>query len=140
MRAIVKRARVWVFISVLFLSASSTPSLAAGRVPPGGGEEGRRAYTESGQQGISKANSKSGQKSMPFIPETWDDLRTLEVPLANPSYSPVEVTWEYYYRVPWRPIYRSYPVYAPGHEPAGYMEWLKQQAPEVLWGIDAEGA
>jgi hypothetical protein len=136
----VKRARVWVCISILLVSASSTPSLAGDREPSSEGGEGRRAYAEHGKQVTSGANSKSGQKSMPFIPETWDDLRTLEVPLASPSYSPVEVTWEYYYRIPWRPIYKSYPVYAPGHEPAGYMEWLKQQAPEVLWGIDDEGA
>ncbi|WP_433967100.1 hypothetical protein [Tunturiibacter gelidiferens] len=32
-----------------------------------------------------------------------------------------------------RPIYKQYPVYAPGREPAGYMEWLKQQEPIVLW-------
>jgi hypothetical protein len=32
-----------------------------------------------------------------------------------------------------RPIYKSYPVYAPGHEPPRFMEWLKQQKPVVIW-------
>ena len=32
-----------------------------------------------------------------------------------------------------RPIYKSYPIYAPGHEPAGYMDWLKEQEPVVVW-------
>jgi cytochrome c553 len=80
-----------------------------------------------------------GQGYHPIIPETWDDLRSFDVPLANPAVSPEEVSWDYYYRTPWRAIYKSYPVYAPGHEPPGYFDWLKQQEPEVLWGIDSEG-
>ena len=59
--------------------------------------------------------------------------RLLELPLADPVGSPKHISSDYYYRIPVRPIYRSYPVYAPGHEPPGYLEWLKQQAPEVLW-------
>jgi hypothetical protein len=38
-----------------------------------------------------------------------------------------------------RPIFKSYPVYAPGHEPPGYFDWLKQQEPQVIWGIDSGG-
>jgi hypothetical protein len=34
---------------------------------------------------------------------------------------------------PVRPIYKSYPVYAPGKEPAGYEDWLKQQEPETVF-------
>jgi hypothetical protein len=69
------------------------------------------------------------------IPRTWDDvaMATLEVPLANPIGSPKHVPASYYYRIPVRPIYKSYPVYAPGHEPLGYMEWLKRQEPQVVW-------
>jgi hypothetical protein len=69
------------------------------------------------------------------IPKTWDDeaMATLEVPLANPIGSPKHVSADYYYRIPVRPIYKSYPVYAPGHEPPGYMEWLKQREPVVVW-------
>src|SRR5262249_26931677 len=35
--------------------------------------------------------------------------------------------------VPVKPIYKSYPVYAPGREPAGYLEWLEQLEPVILW-------
>ncbi len=43
------------------------------------------------------------------------------------------VSADYYYRIPVRPTYKSYPVYAPGHEPPGYMDWLKQQEPQIVW-------
>ena len=71
----------------------------------------------------------------PMIPRTWDDaaMATLEVPLANPIGSPKHVPAEYYYKIPVRPIYKSYPVYAPGHEPPGYQDWLKQLQPQVIW-------
>ncbi len=32
-----------------------------------------------------------------------------------------------------RPIYKSYPLYAPGREPAGYIDWVKRQEPVILW-------
>jgi len=71
----------------------------------------------------------------PAIPKTWDDraMASLEVPLADPSGSPVHVSADYYYRIPERPLYKSYPVYAPGKEPPGYDEWLKQQEPELAF-------
>jgi len=71
----------------------------------------------------------------PIIPRTWDDhaMAQLEVPLAYPSASPKHVSAEYYYRIPVRPIYKTYPVYAPGHEPPGYMDWLQKQEPAVVW-------
>src|SRR6185369_13270508 len=71
----------------------------------------------------------------PDIPRTWDDdaMAKLEVPLANPIGSPKHASSDYYYRIPVAPIYKNYPVYVPGREPAGYFEWLTQQAPEVVW-------
>jgi hypothetical protein len=55
----------------------------------------------------------------PEIPRTWDKeaMATLEVPHPDPRYSPVAVPAEYYYSVPVRPVYKAYPVYAPGKEP-----------------------
>src|SRR5262245_42356243 len=52
----------------------------------------------------------------PTIPKTWDDeaMATLELPLANPIGSPKHVPAEYYYRIPVRPIYKTYAVYAAG--------------------------
>jgi hypothetical protein len=73
----------------------------------------------------------------PTIPKTWDDqeMASLELPVADPAGSPVHVSADYYYRIPVRPIYKSYPVYAPGKEPAGYEEWLKQQDPETVFDV-----
>src|SRR6185503_1437275 len=67
------------------------------------------------------------------IPRVWDDEAAsgFQVPLADGSVSRELVGSDYYYRIPVRTIYKSYAVYAPGREPAGYMEWLKQQEPEV---------
>lgn len=50
-----------------------------------------------------------------------------------PIGSPKHITADYYYKIPVRPIYKQYPVYAPSREPAGYMDWLKQQEPVILW-------
>ena len=71
----------------------------------------------------------------PTIPRTWDAeaLATLEVPLAEPSHSPKHMPEDVYYRLPVRPIYKSYPKYDPDHEPQGYKDWLRQQDPIVLW-------
>jgi hypothetical protein len=72
---------------------------------------------------------------LPEIPKTWDAvaLASLEVPHPDPRYSPVAVPVEYYYRVPVRPVYKTYPVYAPGREPARYMDWLREQEPRVIF-------
>jgi hypothetical protein len=81
------------------------------------------------------AQKPSAPEFSPTIPKTWDDvaMASLEVPLAEPKASPKHVLAEYYYRVPVRPIYKSYAVYAPRHEPPGYIEWLKKQEPVVVW-------
>lgn len=71
----------------------------------------------------------------PEIPKTWDEqaLAALEVPAPDPNFSPVAFPVEYYHRIPVRPIYKSYPVYAPGREPAGYMDMLSHAEPVILW-------
>ena len=71
----------------------------------------------------------------PSIPRTWkqSDVDTLEVPLANARYSAIHISEEQYYRIPVRVIYKSYPVYRPDREPAGYMEWLRSQEPQVAF-------
>ena len=73
----------------------------------------------------------------PQIPTTWDEqaLASLEVPLVDSSFSPKHISAGYYYGIPVRPIYKSYPIYAPDKEPAGYIDWLKQQAPEVVFDV-----
>jgi hypothetical protein len=73
---------------------------------------------------------------MPSIPRVWDEaaLRSMEVPLAKPEASArYLVDADFYYRIPVRRVWKSYPIYHPSKEPAGYVAWLKQQAPEVVF-------
>ena len=71
----------------------------------------------------------------PDIPRTWDDaaLADLEVPLADANNSPRHISSDEYYRIPVRPIYKSYSPYHPDKEPPGYMNWVSKQEPVVLW-------
>src|SRR5579885_3603041 len=73
--------------------------------------------------------------TQPGVPRVWEDqeIATLEVPLANPAGSPKHISSDFYYKIPVRPVYKTYPVYAPGREPEGYMDWLKQREPEIVW-------
>ena len=67
----------------------------------------------------------------PEIPKVWDDaaMRDVELPLA--ARIPVHhVPSDYYYRIPVRPNLKTYPIYAPGKESAGYWEWLLKQEPQ----------
>jgi hypothetical protein len=71
----------------------------------------------------------------PQIPKTWDEqaLASLEVPLVDQEFSPQHISAGYYYGIPVRPIYKSYPIYVPEREPANYIDWLEQQKPEVVF-------
>ena len=59
--------------------------------------------------------------------------RVLEVPLANAESLPVHVDARFYDAIPVRPIYKSYPAYAPGKAPDGYFDWLKLQEPGIAF-------
>jgi hypothetical protein len=69
------------------------------------------------------------------VPTTWlqAEVDTFELPSAIVSYSAIHIDQHNYYRIPSRVIYRDYPVYAPGREPAGYQEWLKSREPEIAF-------
>jgi hypothetical protein len=73
----------------------------------------------------------------PVIPRVWDDaeMAALQLPLVDANASPKQIASDYYYRIPMRTIYKNYPVYAPGKESAGYLEWLKQQEPESAFDV-----
>src|SRR5215831_999185 len=77
----------------------------------------------------------SAQTFQPEIPRSWNDpeVETLELPLAQRDRSPRYMSSAEYYALKERVIYRSYPVYAPGREPSGYREWLKQREPEIIF-------
>ena len=76
-----------------------------------------------------------GQEFHPSIPRAWDDkaVAGFETPLAQRDRSPRYMTADEYYKLKVRPIYRSYPMYAKGREPAGYIESLKQKEPEIIF-------
>ncbi len=69
------------------------------------------------------------------IPTTWNDsaVRTTQLPLANPAFSPEPVSADFYYRMPVRPVYASYAIYAPGREPSGYLDSLRKLPPRVVF-------
>jgi hypothetical protein len=71
----------------------------------------------------------------PQIPRTWDEeeLATLEVPLAYVAASSKHASANFYYSIPVRTIYKSYPVYHPDREPPGYLEDLRSREPEVAF-------
>jgi hypothetical protein len=71
----------------------------------------------------------------PEIPRTWSDeaLRELEIPIAHAEFSPDHVPADYYYQLPIREVWKSYPIYHPDREPPGYRDRLMQLAPEVVF-------
>ena len=73
----------------------------------------------------------------PEIPRIWDEhaFAGTELPVVVPNYSPKPVPADYYYKIPTRTIYKSYPVYAPGRAPVGYMDRLKTVEPEVAFDV-----
>src|SRR6516225_10239171 len=77
----------------------------------------------------------SGQAFHPDIPRTWEDreVAAFQVPLAQRDRSPRYLTSQEYYKLKVRPIYRTYPIYAPGREPAGYFQSLLQKEPEIVF-------
>lgn len=77
----------------------------------------------------------AAQEFHPDIPRAWDDgeVAHFEIPLAQRDRSPRYMTAAEYYALKVRPIYRSYPMYLPGRDPAGYIESLKQKEPEVVF-------
>jgi hypothetical protein len=75
------------------------------------------------------------QEFHPEIPKAWDDkaVEGLEVPLAQRDRSPHYMSAKEYYALKVRPVYRSYPMYVKGREPAGYLDSLKQKDPEIIF-------
>ncbi len=73
------------------------------------------------------------------IPEFWSEvlLEDYELPLATPSRTPRHVSRDYYYALPERQVFRSYPVYHPDREPPGYMDQLRAAEPQVAFDAAA---
>lgn len=71
----------------------------------------------------------------PQIPKVWveAELEQMDIPASQSAFSQKAVSPDYYYRIPVAPIYKSYPVYAPGRAPAGYMEKLRSLPPVLAF-------
>ena len=85
--------------------------------------------------GLYTYKSVKNHARLPGVPKTWDDaaMADLQLPLASAAHSPKLISASSYYWIPVRSIYKTYPVYHPEREPAGYLEWLKQQEPQNVW-------
>jgi hypothetical protein len=70
------------------------------------------------------------------IPKTWETIDSLELPRADPTLRVTPVSADYYYSLPVRRFYKSYPVYHPAKEPKledkDYLAWLKEQRPQEI--------
>lgn len=84
---------------------------------------------------ITDGNAQGSRKWSPDIPKTWNDdvLHSSQIPLPNPAATPRFISSDYYYKIPVRPVYRSYPIYHPGKQPAQYLQRLKQQEPQIIF-------
>jgi hypothetical protein len=71
----------------------------------------------------------------PAIPSFWDQelLHDYELPLASPQHSPRHVSRDYYYALPERRVFKSYPIYHPDREPAGYLDQLRALDPVLTF-------
>lgn len=67
------------------------------------------------------------------VPKVWDDrdVASFRLPLAALGAPPKLISEHDYYALPQVNL-KTYPVYTPDKEPAGYMEWLQQRDPEPL--------
>ena len=85
---------------------------------------------------VAALQSAFGQKEGPFkpeIPKVWDEqaLATWATPVAGLNVRPGHFSEAEYYQAP-IDNYRTYPVYAPGREPAGYWEMLQKVGAKPL--------
>jgi hypothetical protein len=75
-------------------------------------------------------------RTFQVVPVTgvWDDKEMSQVELPLAAGIPVHhISSDYYYQIPVRPNLKTYAIYAPSREPAGYWEWLLQQEPQPAY-------
>ena len=70
------------------------------------------------------------------VPKVWNeaDVRTFRLPLAGLGVPPTLISEQKYYSLPEANL-KTYPVYTPDKEPAGYMSWLERQEPQPMVDI-----
>src|SRR5260370_23606171 len=83
--------------------------------------------------GLSSAFGQSGGKLIE-APQFWNDrdLSDWATPVAGLNVRPGHYSEKEYYAAPVGELVRTYPVYFPGREPAGYRDMLRQAKPEPL--------
>jgi len=81
------------------------------------------------------SQSKSDRDFRPQIPKAWDDavVADMAIPLAPPAPRVSQFSERYYYSIPPVTIYRSYPLVSPDKPFPEYLDWLKQQEPEIAF-------
>ena len=104
------RGTIWVFL------LATTTGVVIGQARPGQAQDSEKNFS-------------------PVIPRTWEEeaIASVELPLAATGVPPEPIPSDYFYRMAVRPIYKTYPIYAPGKEPPGYFERLKQLEPEIVF-------
>ncbi len=72
-------------------------------------------------------------ESSGIVPKVWDDadVSDYRLPLYGLGHPPALLSAREYYALPESNL-KTYPVYTPDKEPPGYLDWLKQQAPQPL--------
>jgi hypothetical protein len=80
------------------------------------------------------AASDDGKTWQPVIPRLWDEAELADwmTPVAGLDMRPGHISAAQYYAMPEYNL-RSYPVYMPGREPAGYWEMLQRVGPQPLF-------
>jgi hypothetical protein len=131
-----KVTRQWLaFPTALALCGSGWAQTAKPKEGPSGGGHLATGLS-AGRSAPATITKGSNGPYKPVIPRVWDDaaMEKLELPRAS-KVKIHELPSEYYYRIPERTIWKTYPIYAPGKEPAGYWKWLQQQEPKkaVEW-------
>lgn len=77
----------------------------------------------------------AGAQSDRSVPRAWDDKQIVgyRLPLAGLGKPPTLVDAQKYYALPESNL-KTYPVYTPDKEPAGYLDWLKETASQTAGG------
>jgi serine/threonine protein kinase/tetratricopeptide (TPR) repeat protein len=99
------------------------------------GADANDAPVKQAEQVADEPTPLAAAQSNPIAPRFWtdDEMKSVELPLANSKATPRHVAEEYYYQIPEMKLHRSYPVYHPDQEPPGHFEKLVTTAPEIIW-------
>lgn len=83
--------------------------------------------------GLAIASAQSGERRIE-PPRIWNDRDLAEwaTPVAGLNVRPGHYSEKEYYSAPVGEYVRTYPVYFPGREPAGYWEMIRDKTPEPL--------